>query len=55
MFEVIPPGPADPMFFLKKAAEEDTSPHKVDLGVGVYRDEAGTYQELNVVREVWKY
>ncbi|KAI0130470.1 pyridoxal phosphate-dependent transferase [Xylariales sp. AK1849] len=48
MLDQIPPGPMDPMFFLKKKAEEDTSPNKVDVGVGVYRNEDGKYQELDV-------
>lgn len=52
MLEKISRGPADPMFELKAKADHDTDPRKVDLGVGVYRDEAGSYQELEVVRQV---
>lgn len=52
MFEHIQPGPSDPMFWLKKRADADTSPEKVDVGVGIYRNEQGRYQELEVVREV---
>lgn len=52
MFEHILPGPSDPMFWLKKRADADTSPEKVDVGVGIYRNEQGKYQELEVVREV---
>ncbi|KAF3003349.1 hypothetical protein E8E14_002600 [Neopestalotiopsis sp. 37M] len=51
MFEHILPGPSDPMFWLKKRADADTSPEKVDVGVGIYRNEQGKYQELEVVRE----
>lgn len=51
MFDSIPPGPDDPMFFLKKKADEDTSPEKVDIGVGIYRNERGTYEEFAVVKE----
>ncbi|KAI8295504.1 Aspartate aminotransferase [Colletotrichum sp. SAR11_240] len=50
MFEHIKPGPPDPMFDLKKGSDNDHSPEKVDLGVGIYRNEAGLYQELEVVK-----
>ena len=53
MFENIKPGPKDPMFDLKIRSAADTSPQKVDVGVGIYRNEAGDYQELEVVREVF--
>lgn len=52
MFGHIQPGPPDPMFTLKKNADTDVSPKKVDLGVGIYRSEAGVYQELEVVKQV---
>lgn len=52
MFGDIQPGPPDPMFFLKEGADNDINPEKVDLGVGIYRSEAGTYQELDVVKLV---
>lgn len=55
MFDHIPPGPDDPMYWLKKRADEDNNPNKVDVGVGIYRSEEGTYQELDVVREVCRY
>lgn len=51
VFEVIQPGPPDPMNILKTAADTDTSPEKADLGVGIYRNEKGNYQELACVRE----
>ncbi|KAF9872749.1 aspartate aminotransferase [Colletotrichum karsti] len=54
MFEHIQPGPPDPMFNLKRDADNDHSPEKVDLGVGIYRNESGSYQELEVVREAKK-
>ncbi|KAJ0124598.1 aspartate aminotransferase [Diaporthe amygdali] len=50
MFGHIQPGPPDPMFILKKNADNDRNPEKVDLGVGIYRSEACTYQELEVVK-----
>ncbi|KAL0939634.1 aspartate aminotransferase [Colletotrichum truncatum] len=52
MLEHIQSGPPDPMFVLKKIADNDLSPGKVDLGVGIYRSEAGSYQELDVVKQV---
>lgn len=52
MFGHIQPGPPDPMFTLKKNADNDRSLEKIDLGVGIYRNEAGSYQELEVVRQV---
>lgn len=52
MFESILPGPPDVMYNLEVRAENDTSSAKVDLGVGIYRNNAGQYQELHVVKEV---
>ncbi|KAJ5490420.1 Pyridoxal phosphate-dependent transferase major region subdomain 2 [Penicillium expansum] len=52
MFDHIPPGPVDPFFHLKKKADRDNHPNKVDIGVGIYRNEQGTYQELVVVKKV---
>ncbi|KAL3459099.1 pyridoxal phosphate-dependent transferase [Aspergillus heterothallicus] len=54
MFEHVQPGPDDPMFRLKKEADADTSEKKVDLGVGIYRDEEGHYHELMVVQRAKK-
>lgn len=51
MFEQIQPGPVDPMFDLKKLADNDTSPEKIDLGVGIYRSEQGRYHEIKAVHE----
>lgn len=52
MFGHIRPGPLDPMFILKKDADNDLNSEKVDLGVGIYRNEACNYQELEVVKLV---
>ena len=41
MFEVLPQLPADPILGLSAAYREDTNPDKIDLGVGVYKDENG--------------
>lgn len=51
-FDTVEPGPADVMYGLKIAADEDKSPLKVDLGVGVYRNELGNYNEMSVLRKV---
>ncbi|KAI6764965.1 hypothetical protein HG531_012064 [Fusarium graminearum] len=51
MFEFFQQGPPDPMFFLKKAADQDQSPEKTDLGVGIYRNESGHYSELQAVAQ----
>ncbi|RMY03427.1 hypothetical protein D0866_15495, partial [Hortaea werneckii] len=37
----VPQAPEDLMFGLSAAYRNDTYPHKVDLGVGAYRDQAG--------------
>ncbi|KAK1848091.1 aspartate aminotransferase [Colletotrichum chrysophilum] len=50
MFEHIKSGPPDPMFDLKRDSDNDHSSEKVDLGVGIYRNESGLYQELEVVK-----
>ncbi|QGI79903.1 hypothetical protein CEK25_006632 [Fusarium fujikuroi] len=49
MFSSFRKGPDDPMYFLKRAADQDTSPDKVDLGVGIYRNESGLYGQLGSV------
>lgn len=40
------------MYDLKKRADSDLSPSKVDLGVGIYRNDQGAYQELQCVKRV---
>ncbi|KAI5926858.1 aspartate aminotransferase [Camillea tinctor] len=54
MFRNLPPSPSDPMLVLKRAADNDHSPDKVDLGVGVYRNEQGAYHELQALKEAKK-
>ncbi|KAH8195159.1 hypothetical protein TruAng_010684 [Truncatella angustata] len=54
MFKSALPGPPDPMFILKKLADGDSSPNKVDLGVGVYRNEQSGYHELEAVKRAKK-
>ncbi|KAJ9252104.1 hypothetical protein DTO207G8_4937 [Paecilomyces variotii] len=54
MFADVQPGPKDPMFDLKKLADDDISPRKIDLGVGVYRNEEGGYHELQAIKKAKK-
>ena len=49
MFEVLPQLPADPILGLSTAFKADPNPHKIDLGVGVYKDEQGHTPILNSV------
>lgn len=52
MFRTVPAGPPDPVFILKNKADQDTLPEKVDLGVGVYRNEEGQCHQLHTVKTV---
>lgn len=52
MFDDVKAGPPDPMFDLKKRADNDVNPSKVDLGVGIYRSEQGGYHELKAIKAV---
>ena len=52
-FESIQGGVPDVMYELKKRADEDSCVDKVDLGVGIYRNEEGRYQELDCIRKVY--
>ncbi|KAL1639401.1 putative secondary metabolism biosynthetic enzyme [Diplodia intermedia] len=51
-FSDVEKGPADPMNLLKAEYDRDPTPSKVDLGVGVLRDEQGGCYEIPVVQEV---
>ena len=53
MFSSFRKGPDDPMYFLKLAADQDTSKDKVDLGVGIYRNESGLYSQLGSIAKVY--
>jgi aspartate aminotransferase len=50
MFERLEPGTADPILSLMAAFRADPDARKVDLGVGVYRDERGETPVLAAVR-----
>lgn len=49
MFANLPLLPADPILGLSIAYQQDTNPAKVDLGVGVYKDDAGLTQIMAAV------
>ncbi len=49
MFEQLPQLPADPILGLSSAFKADPNPHKIDLGVGVYKDEQGNTPILHSV------
>jgi aspartate aminotransferase len=49
MFEVLPQLPADPILGLSAAFKADTNPNKIDLGVGVYKNEQGVTPILDSV------
>ncbi len=51
MFEAIQTLPPDPILGLTKAYESDANPNKIDLGVGVYKDESGTTPIFKAVKE----
>ena len=51
MFEHLKPLPDDPILGLIRLYREDPSSNKVDLGAGVYQDEAGETPILRAVKE----
>ncbi|KPQ23947.1 MAG: aromatic-amino-acid transaminase [Halomonas sp. HL-48] len=51
MFEHIERVPGDAILGLIEAFKKDTNPQKVDLGVGVYRDEHGNTPVMRAVKE----
>ena len=51
MFSHLQPTPIDPILGLMAAYKEDPNPQKVDLGVGVYKDENGHTAVLKCVKE----
>ncbi len=50
MFEKLQPMPADAILGLMQAFREDPRPGKIDLGVGVYKDERGETPVLHAVK-----
>lgn len=51
MFETLPPPPVDPILALGGAVRSDRRSDKLDLGIGVFRDEAGDTPIMRAVRE----
>jgi hypothetical protein len=51
-FDNVPRGPPDVMYHLKSRADNDLHPQKIDLGVGICRNEDGRYHELQAVIQV---
>jgi len=51
MFEHIQSAPADPILGLNDAFQQDSTPHKINLGVGVYKDEQGQTPILQSVKQ----
>jgi aspartate aminotransferase/aromatic-amino-acid transaminase len=51
MFENVQPAPADPILGLSEAFAKDTRPTKVNLAVGVFKDETGATPILRAVHE----
>lgn len=49
MFEVLPQLAPDPILGLSAAFKQDTNPNKIDLGVGVYKDEQGNTPIVSAV------
>lgn len=50
MFEKLEMAPADPILGLTEAFNNDPNPGKINLGVGVYKDETGVTPVMNSVR-----
>lgn len=50
MFENLKNLPADPILGLMAAYRKDNNPHKIDLGVGVYKDEEGRTPVMRSVK-----
>ncbi|MCH2055134.1 MAG: aspartate/tyrosine/aromatic aminotransferase [Thalassotalea sp.] len=55
MFGSLKALPADPILGLLAKYREDANPQKIDLGVGVYKDEAGHTAILDCVKSAEKY
>ncbi len=54
MFETLKLLPADPILGLSQAYAQDTNPNKVDLGVGVYKNDLGQTPIMAAVKEAEK-
>ncbi|KAJ5138756.1 pyridoxal phosphate-dependent transferase [Penicillium bovifimosum] len=54
LFSTLPEAPPDEPFSVNGAYKKDCSPHKVNLGIGVYRTSEGSPWPLRVVEEAEK-
>lgn len=54
MFEKVTQAPADPILGLTDEFRNDSRSHKINLGVGIYKDEAGATPILNCVKKAEK-
>ncbi len=50
MFEALPAAPVDPIFGLMEAYQADSRPDRINLTVGIYKDEHGKTPVLDCVR-----
>ncbi|HCU0429009.1 TPA: aspartate/tyrosine/aromatic aminotransferase [Serratia marcescens] len=55
MFEKITAAPADPILGLTDIFRADARPNKINLGIGVYKDETGKTQVLTSVKKAEQY
>lgn len=55
MFSQLQPRPADPILGLTVKFAADTNPLKIDLGAGIYKDEAGNTPVLACVKEAEQF
>ena len=55
MFEHLKALPADPILGLIAACNQDNNPNKIDLGVGVYKDDTGHTPILDCVKTAEKF
>ena len=51
MFDALKPRPQDAIMELMAMCKADTNPNKIDLGVGVYKDELGRTTILDTVKK----
>ncbi|GKX56133.1 aminotransferase [Leminorella grimontii] len=51
MFETVKAAPADPILGLGELYNAETRPNKINLGIGVYKDETGQTPVLNCVKK----
>lgn len=51
MFENVKAAPADPILGLGELYNAETRPNKINLGIGVYKDETGHTPVLNCVKK----